>query len=151
MLLVDEPDIHLHPSVQENLARSLLEIARAQGIKIIMTTHSPFIVRGAPADTNVVWLSEVSAQNQVPIKEQFVKQRAAHNEELHKAGGSPTNDDVWVTFQARPLKGAKGKYVFRQLKNKIPSNIFSDTTVNYHAVYPERAVSLKNNLEDLLA
>ena len=58
ILLVDEPDIHLHPSVQEKLASSLLEIARAQGIKIVMTTHSPFIVRGAPADTNVVWLAE---------------------------------------------------------------------------------------------
>lgn len=58
ILLIDEPDIHLHPSVQEKLASSLLEIARAQGIKILMTSHSPFIVRGAPADTNVVWLAD---------------------------------------------------------------------------------------------
>ncbi len=58
ILLIDEPDIHLHPSVQEKLAHSLLQIARAQGIKIIMSTHSPFIVRGAPADTNVGWLSD---------------------------------------------------------------------------------------------
>lgn len=58
ILLIDEPDIHLHPIVQEKLAESLLRIARAQSIKIIMTTHSPFIVRGAPADTNVVWLAD---------------------------------------------------------------------------------------------
>ncbi len=294
MLLVDEPDIHLHPSVQEKLASSLLEIARAQGIKIVMTTHSPFIVRGAPADTNVVWLAdgekktddrsvvelalgwgafgkkviivsedakndflkmllrqwpeieravtvlpgrgyqhlltkeeavelraslgdkfkllvhrdrdsltddevvalkadyasdgirlwvtdqsdleaefcdasflssltgepintcdawiaEVLAQNQVPISEQFAAQRAAHNGELHKAGGSPPNADVWATFQGRTLKGAKGKTVFRQLKNKVPGNKFSEVTVLGHAPYPERAASLKANLEDLLA
>ncbi|RWF89603.1 MAG: DUF2813 domain-containing protein [Mesorhizobium sp.] len=294
ILLVDEPDIHLHPSVQEKLAESLLQIARAQGIKIIMTTHSPFIVRGAPADTTVVWLadgqkktddrsvvdlalgwgafgkkvivvsedatngllkklirqwpeieravtvlpgrgykhllskgeaeelraslgnkfkvlvhrdrdsltddeviqlkdsyasdgirlwvtdqsdieaefcdpgflssltgqpintcetwlSEIFAQNQVPIKEQFAKQRAAHNDELHKAGGSPTNDDVWAALQARPLKGAKGKYVFKQLKNKVPASGFSESTVDSHTGYPERAASLKANLEDLLA
>jgi ABC-type cobalamin/Fe3+-siderophores transport system ATPase subunit len=294
ILLIDEPDIHLHPSVQEKLAQSLLEIARAQDIKIIMTTHSPFIVRGAPADTNVfwladgqkkeddraivelalgwgafgkkvivvsedarngllkklirqwpeieravtvlpgrgykhlltkeeaqelreslgnkfkvlvhrdrdsltdgeavvlkdsynndgirlwltdqsdleaefcdpaflseltgqpivtceTWLSEITMQNQVPIKQQFVKQRAAHNEELHKAGGSPTNDDVWAAFQGRPLKGAKGKYIFGQLKNKVPANAFSEATVDSLVVFAERAASLKANLEDLLA
>lgn len=294
ILLVDEPDIHLHPSVQEKLAENLLQIARAQGIKIIMTSHSPFIVRGAPAGTNVVWLAdgqkqtddrnlvelalgwgafgkkvivvsedakndllkkllrqwpeiepsvtvlpgrgykqllkkdeaaelrdslggkfkilvhrdrdsmtddeverlkalydiegvrlwltdqsdleaefcdptflsslsgrpiheceswltEIQAQNQVPIKEQFASQRAAHNEELHKAGGSPTNDAVWAALQARPLKGAKGKFVFKQLKNKVPGNAFSDAQVIGHEGYPERAVSLKANLQDLLA
>ncbi|PTQ58204.1 putative AbiEii toxin of type IV toxin-antitoxin system [Sphingomonas aurantiaca] len=294
ILLVDEPDIHLHPSVQEQLAQILLEIARAQGIKIIMTTHSPFIVRGAPADTNVVWLADgekksddrasvelalgwgafgkkvivvsedakndllkklirqwpeieravtvlpgrgyqhlltkdearelkaslgdkfkilvhrdrdsltddevialkdsyasegirlwltdqsdleaefcdpgflsaltgepihtcenwltdISNQNQAPIKDQFAKQRAAHNDELHKAGGSPTNDDVWAVFQGRTLKGAKGKFIFNQLKNKVPANGFSAAAVGLLAVYPERAASLKANLEDLLA
>lgn len=294
ILLIDEPDIHLHPSVQERLARSLLQIARAQGIKIIMSTHSPFIVRGAPADSTVVWLadgqkmtddrslvqlalgwgafgkkvivvsedarndllkklirqwpeieravtvlpgrgyshllskgeaeelrsslgnkfkvlvhrdrdslteaevlklkesyasdgirlwltdqsdleaefcdpgflsaltgqsihtcetwlSEIWNQNQVPIKDQFAKQRAAHNEELYKAGGSPTNDDVWAAFQERPLKGAKGKFIFKQLKNKVPANAFSEAAVGSLAVFPERAASLKANLEDLLA
>ncbi|MBE7619938.1 AAA family ATPase [Komagataeibacter sp. FXV2] len=294
ILLVDEPDIHLHPSVQEKLAESLLQIARTQGTKIVMSTHSPFIVRGAPVDTNVVWLSDgkiktdersvieltlgwgafgkkvivvsedannhllkklvsqwpeieravtvlpgrgykhllskeevvelraslgnkfkvlvhrdrdsltddevlrlrndydsdgirlwvtdqsdiesefcdpaflssltgqtiplceewvssILAQNQVPIRDQFNKQRAAHNEELYKAGGSPLNDDVWATFQERSLKGAKGKFVFKQLKNKVPSNGFSENAIDLHTSYPERAASLKANLEDLLA
>lgn len=294
MLLIDEPDIHLHPSVQERLPQNLLQIARAQGIKIILTTHSPFIVRGAPHDTKVVWLddgqmktdnrpvvelalgwgafgkkaiivsedannallskvigqwpdleravtvlpgrgyahipkpnearelgttlgnsfkilvhrdrdsltdeevtqlkvayaaegvalwltdlsdieaefcdpeylssltgselwecefwiSEILASNATPITQQFEKQRAAHNEELHKAGGSPTNASVWSTFQYRPLKGAKGKYVFGQLKNKVPGNRFSLEAVLSHTDFPERAASLKLELEQLLA
>jgi predicted ATPase len=293
ILLVDEPDIHLHPSVQEGLASSLLNIARGQGIKIVMTTHSPFIVRGAPADTNVVWLAdgekktddrgvvelalgwgafgkkiivvsedakndflkkligqwpdveravtvlpgrgykhlltkdeaielraslgdkfkilihrdrdsltddevialkadydsdgirlwltdqsdleaefcdpsflssltgetievceawlvEVLAQSQAPIAEQFAAQRAAHNGELYKTGGSPPNADVWAEFQGRSLKGAKGKTVFKQLKNKVPGNKFSEATVLAQENFPERAASLKRNLEDLL-
>ena len=294
ILLVDEPDIHLHPSVQENLAHSLLKIARAQGIKIVMSTHSPFIVRGAPADTNVVWLSDgqimakdrtvvelalgwgafgkkvivvsedkdnkllkklisqwpeieqavtvlpgrgykhlptiegvqelraslgdkfkvlvhrdrdsmtddevdklkdayasegirlwlpdhsdiesefcdleflvaltkapestckkwISAilrQNQKPIQDQFKSQRASHNRELHEEGGSPTNEDVWASFQGRPLKGAKGKLVFGQLKNKVPKDAFSETAIEEITDYPELAPSLKANLEDMLA
>jgi ABC-type cobalamin/Fe3+-siderophores transport system ATPase subunit len=294
ILLVDEPDIHLHPSVQEKLAESLLKIARAQNIKIIMTSHSPFIVRGAPAGSNVVWLSEgkkqtdnrnivelalgwgafgkkvivvsedakndllkklirqwpeiensvtvmpgrgyknllkkdeaeelreslggkfkilvhrdrdfltddevqflkdnynsdgirlwfteqsdiesefcdptflssltghpmnvcetwlsdIQTQQKGPIKDQFLKQRASHNDEIHKTtGGSPLSDDVWNAFQARPLKGAKGKFIFNQLKNKVPGSAFSDEKVDAHSVYPERAASLKANLQDLL-
>lgn len=294
ILLVDEPDIHLHPSVQEKLAETLLQIARDQNIKIIMSTHSPFIVRGAPADTNIFWLSDgqcqtnnraivelalgwgafgkkvivvsedakndllkklirqwpdieravtvlpgrgyshlltkeeaqelraslgnmfkilvhrdrdsltddevaelkdaynsdgvrlwvtdqsdleaefcdpsflsaltgqpihtceswlvdIANQNRAPISDQFAKQRASHNDELHKAGGSPTNAEVWNSFQARPLKGAKGKFIFKQLKNKIPANAFSEVAIDSLAQYPERAASLKANLEDLLA
>ncbi len=87
----------------------------------------------------------------MPIKELFASQRAAHNEELHKAGGSPTNEYVWAAFQGRSLKGAKGKFIFKQLKNKVPANAFSEAAVDSLVAYPERAASLKANLEDLLA
>lgn len=294
ILLVDEPDIHLHPSVQEKLAENLLEIARAQDIKIVMTTHSPFIVRGAPAGTNVIWLAEgekqtddrhivelalgwgafgkkvivvsedakndllkklirqwpeieravtvlpgrgykhllkkdeaselrdslgrkfkilvhrdrdsltdsevetlkdlynvdgvrlwitdqadieaefcdpsflssltghpihecetwladIQSRNAVPIKDQFLKQRGAHNDEIHKStGGSPLSEDVWIDFQTRSLKGATGKFVFKQLQNTVPGNGFSSEKVISHNGYPERAASLKANLQDLL-
>ena len=294
ILLIDEPDIHLHPNVQEKLASNLLQIAQSQALKIVLTSHSPFIVRGAPSGTNVFWLSdgnrvtddrtvvelalgwgafgkkviivsedtkndllkklikqwpqideavavlpgrgysrlmtkdeakELSAslggkfkilihrdrdsltdvevealqldynedgirlwfteqsdieaefcdpdflaaltgdtindcqtavdkillQNQAPIMDQFSGQRKAHNQELHAAGGSPTNDDVWTAFQTRPLKGAKGKYIFGQLKNNVSANRFSEASVAQIAEFPERASSLKANLEDLLA
>lgn len=294
ILLIDEPDIHLHPNVQEKLAVNLLQIAQAQNLKIVLTSHSPFIVRGAPAGANVIWLSdgqkitenrevvelalgwgafgkkvivvsedskndllkklirqwpdieksvtvlpgrgyshlltkeeavelknslggkfkilvhrdrdsltddevntlsqaynedgirlwfteqsdieaefcdtsflaaltgqplndcqtwldETLAQNQAPIEQQFASQRAAHNRELHGAGGSPTNNDVWAAFQNRPLRGAKGKYVFGQLKNKVPANAFSQQTVAQLTTFPERAATLRANLEDLLA
>ena len=96
-------------------------------------------------------MDEVQAQNQAPIKDQFAAQRAAHNRELHQAGGSPTNDEVWASFQARPLKGAKGKFVFGQLKNKVPGAAFSEQSVAQLTAYPERGATLKANLEDLLA
>ncbi|AZR24630.1 ATP-dependent nuclease [Xanthomonas vasicola] len=293
ILLIDEPDIHLHPTIQEKLAGSLLEIARAQEIKIVMSTHSPFIVRGAPVDANVVWLADgeiksdersvvelalgwgafgkqviivsedaknellkkliqqwpeiersvtvlpgrgykhlltrseaeelrtslggkfkvlvhrdrdsltdveatqlvdsygvegvglwltdqsdlesefcnpsflssltgeslavcddwivqIVTANAIPISDQFSKQRAAHNEELHAAGGSPTNAEVWAELQHRPLRGAKGKYVMGQLKNKVPGRAYSEASVECHKGFPELAPSLKNAIELLL-
>ena len=292
ILLVDEPDIHLHPSVQENLPQSLLKIARERGIKILMTTHSPFIVRGAPADSKVVWLadgrkvtddrtvvelalgwgafgkkvvvvsedkntgflkklirqwpeidrlvtvlpgrgyqslptkseaeelraslgnkfnvlihrdrdslteeevrrlkdiyssdgvqlwitdqsdleaefcdpkllslltgrseeecegvvSSILIDFKAQIGDQFKGQRKAHNQELHEAGGSPNNESVWTALQNTPLKGAKGKFVYKQLKNKIDQ--LSDSKVEALVGHSELATSLKARLEELIA
>ena len=63
ILLIDEPDIHLHPDVQEKLPKVLLKIAKESGIKIILATHSPFIVRGAPIDTNTYWMENGAIKN----------------------------------------------------------------------------------------
>ncbi|MGC2423324.1 MAG: AAA family ATPase [Nitrospirota bacterium] len=293
ILLIDEPDIHLHPTVQENLVKVLAQVASERNLRILMTTHSPFIVRGAPLGSNVYWVKDgiiesrnrrevelalgwgafgkkiivisedkdisllkkiiaqwpdvdkfitfypgtgytgiptpaqsaeisealggkfkiivhrdrdsltdqevatlmqayeekgtflwfpelsdieayfcknqflqsllgcseadanthvetVLAQKSVDIRNQFTGQRAAHNEELHKAGGSPTNDDVWAFFQERPLRGAKGKFVFKQLKNKIPGNAFREEAILNHAIQAEIASELKNVLDQLL-
>ena len=62
ILLIDEPDIHLHPDVQEKLLRVLSKIAKDKGLRIILTTHSPFIVRGAPTDAKVYWMKDGAIQ-----------------------------------------------------------------------------------------
>ena len=294
ILLIDEPDTHLHPTVQEKLVQVLATVASERNLRVLLTTHSPFIVRGAPLSAKVYWVKDgviesknrqqvelalgwgafgkkiiivsedtdtallrkliaqwpdldkfvafypgtgytniptpkqtaeicdalggmykivvhrdrdsltdqevetlvaeyaekgtslwfpdlsdleayfcqstflqsllgcseeeanaymeaLLAQHATPIRDQFDKHRTAHNEELHKAGGSPTNDHVWETFQTRPLKGAKGKYVFKQLKNKIPGNAFRDDAILNHSPAVHIAMSLKLKLEQLLA
>lgn len=293
ILLIDEPDIHLHPTVQEKLVQVLSTVAGERDIRILLTTHSPFIVRGAPVSANVYWIdngiiksenrsqvelalgwgafgkkiiiitedattgllrklisqwteldkfiafypgtgyknlvtpaqaeqiknalgnkykilvhrdrdsltdhevsdlksqysakdiclwfplfsdieayfckedflqdfigcSESVAQSYIDeiltnkdqdIKNQFNKQRIAHNDEFHRAGGSPTNEDVWNGFQSRFLKGAKGKFVFNQLKNKIPSNRFNLINIVKHSLRVEIAIDLKRELEQML-
>lgn len=293
VLLIDEPDIHLHPNVQEKLASVLSEIAKERKMKVVMTTHSPFIVRGAPVDAKVYWLqggtknsedreavelaigwgafgkkaillsedgnvahlrkiiaqwsevdrnvafypgsgfkslatpkqakeihdalggkfkiivhrdrdsltddevarlvaeyqaegihlwlpqeSDVEAYfcqpnfiesflgctfadaeahligvlaNQQPIRDQFNSQRAALNQELYKQGGSPTNEDVWNQFAARPLKGAKGKYVLGQLQNVIGQQRFSKTLILSSSLNGQVALDLKHKIEQVLA
>ncbi|MCI0558737.1 MAG: AAA family ATPase [Nitrososphaera sp.] len=58
ILLIDEPDIHLHPTVQEKLVKALATVARERDLRILLTTHSPFVVRGAPPDAKVYWVNE---------------------------------------------------------------------------------------------
>lgn len=49
LLLLDEPDAHLHPSMTAQFLNVILEVlVRKHGIRVIMTTHSPSTVALAP-------------------------------------------------------------------------------------------------------
>lgn len=60
LLLIDEPDTHLHPTVQEKLVRLLDEISMARNMRVLITSHSPFIVRGAPLSARIFWMDNGS-------------------------------------------------------------------------------------------
>jgi hypothetical protein len=95
-------------------------------------------------------LSTISRRFPQPIRDQFDKQRAAHNQELHAQGGSPTNDDVWQEFQQRTLKGAKGKYIFKKLKDNIPRGTYTEAKIQAYNLNGDIAVDLRMALERLL-
>jgi ABC-type multidrug transport system ATPase subunit len=45
VVMLDEPDAHLHPNMQIALAKSLMRIQKELGIQIIISTHSPSIIQ----------------------------------------------------------------------------------------------------------
>nr|WP_243165899.1 AAA family ATPase [Anaerofilum hominis] len=47
VVLLDEPDAHLHPNMQIALARSLKRIQKELNIQILISTHSPAIIKTA--------------------------------------------------------------------------------------------------------
>ncbi len=290
LLLIDEPDIHLHPSVQEALPAVLTQLAAQYDLKIVLSTHSPFIVRGAPLATKVHWLengtlktsdrsavelalgwgafgksiilvsedanneflkkllsqwAEIASQTailpgrgysnllkrdeaielretlgrmfkivvhrdrdsltelevaqltqdyeaegvslwitdgsdleayfcqehvisklaacdneeatrhienalqnqQQAIRDQFAAHRRAHNQELYQGGGSPANHEVLADLQNRLLREAKGKTIFRRLKNVLPGNSFSEQAVIETRFDDELATSLREHLQ----
>ncbi|AJX79140.1 AAA domain protein [Burkholderia pseudomallei MSHR2543] len=52
LLLLDEPDAHLHPSMVKRFLTVIENVfVKARGVGVIMTTHSPTTVALAPADS----------------------------------------------------------------------------------------------------
>ena len=70
ILLVDEPDSHLHPDVQERLVNVLMAAANEYECQVLLTTHSPSVVRSLPPDAAVVWMKngEVCADDPDEIR-----------------------------------------------------------------------------------
>lgn len=58
LLLLDEPDSHLHPDNQGLLARALQYIASETSTQIVVSTHSRHLVDALQDDSNFVWLKE---------------------------------------------------------------------------------------------
>lgn len=63
LLLIDEPDAHLHPTRQQSLIRALSEATQEfPDTQIIVSTHSPNLVRALPKDARIHWISEGTAK-----------------------------------------------------------------------------------------
>ncbi len=60
LILIDEPELHLQPLLQKNLARILEYLAKNLNIQFLITTHSPFIISAAGKfkDTQKVYMIE---------------------------------------------------------------------------------------------
>ncbi|WP_404941173.1 translation initiation factor IF-2 N-terminal domain-containing protein [Pseudomonas danubii] len=56
LLLIDEPDAHLHPDKQERLIEALERAAGDFNIQVILSTHSPNIARAASHRSKLLWL-----------------------------------------------------------------------------------------------
>jgi len=71
LLLIDEPDAHLHPGTQEALIRAIeeatLEFPETQ---FIISTHSPSLVRACSATTKVHWINngQIKAEDEDRVR-----------------------------------------------------------------------------------
>ena len=45
LLIIDEPEVHLHPQWQMNFAEILVLLQKEVGISVVLTTHSPYFLQ----------------------------------------------------------------------------------------------------------
>jgi predicted ATPase len=73
LLLIDEPDSHLHPGTQERLIAAIEDAAKEfSATQFMLTTHSPSLVRASSAISQVLWMSDGVLRDE---KEEQVRQR----------------------------------------------------------------------------
>lgn len=58
ILLIDEPDSHLHPSRQSLLSKAFQRIGADYGCKVIISTHSRHLISSAPDGSKIIWVKD---------------------------------------------------------------------------------------------
>lgn len=66
ILLLDEPDAHLHPNNQVALARALVQASQATETQIICSTHSRNLVEALTDEAQFIWLRDGIIHQQGP-------------------------------------------------------------------------------------
>ncbi|WP_282568489.1 ATP-dependent nuclease [Bosea vaviloviae] len=74
LLLIDEPDAHLHPGTQELLIKAIEEATiEFPETQFIITTHSPSLVRACSEKTKVRWMDRgaLRSENETTIRQRM--------------------------------------------------------------------------------
>ena len=67
ILMIDEPELNLHPNKQRQIAKLLIQLVNA-GIKILITTHSDYLVREI---NNRIMLNNIPTKDSGKIMKEF--------------------------------------------------------------------------------
>lgn len=63
VVILDEPEIHIHPSLQVDLAQMLFELREALDLTMIVNTHSPFFVEALSRITDLNTINPKQSTN----------------------------------------------------------------------------------------
>lgn len=131
----DEPENHLHPSLQRHLMPAL--ISAFPNVQFIVATHSPFIVNSS-TESNVYAL-DFSPNGQVESRAlDFVNKSQAAEETLRNVLGVSSTLPVWVErdmdrimrdFSSLPPQADRARWLADQLRQAGLESEFSATVL----------------------
>ncbi len=96
IVLLDEPDAHLHPNLQTALAKTLRDIQKELGIQIIISTHSTSIIRAAEP-SEVIPVSSLSPINKPLIDSTEVENKILESIDAYDLGKSVISGQLAFT------------------------------------------------------
>lgn len=90
LLLLDEPDAHLHPDNQRKLAQKLLEISESRGVQIIISTHSRHLYDQLEERAQICWIDNGSLNQNEHIETRDVLMRLGALDKIDLRNGVHT-------------------------------------------------------------
>jgi predicted ATPase len=119
IVLLDEPDAHLHSTLQAKLLDFLYELSRHYGLQIIISTHSRDLISRAPLQS--ILPVDLTRQELKPI---------ASLEHLlleYQRQGTVSNVDLALLYQTKKclfVEGPNDTKLLPQIADRLRSNVF---------------------------
>jgi predicted ATPase len=123
-VLIDEPENHLHPSLQREILPSLLRAF--PGVQFIVATHSPFVVTATPE--SAVFVLDYNDENRVESRQlDYANKAAGADETLKRVLGLPSTLPIWAEVRfdeivSRHLNGSITPDQFAALRVELKNN-----------------------------
>jgi len=125
MLIIEEPETHLHPENQRILAKYLVKLMKG-GVHVVITTHSEFLIEQL---SNFIMLGSVKKKGQYDYDESAVLRR----------------DEIGVyVFQ---YDSESGGYRVRELEVSDEDGIPQEEFLRIHEALYEETIRLRQDLE----
>lgn len=123
-VLLDEPENHLHPSLQRGILPSLLDAFPS--VQFIVATHSPFVVTATP-DTAVYVLDYEEERRVASRPLDYVNRAASADETLRRVLGMESTVPAWAErrFEEiidRHLQSEISGEALRALRSELEEN-----------------------------
>ena len=77
LVLLDEPEISIHPGAQEKLKEYLLEIIKTKKLQVVVSTHSPILIENMP--NSAIKLFKTNTDGKFFVKEDIHFQEAFYD------------------------------------------------------------------------
>jgi predicted ATP-dependent endonuclease of OLD family len=71
MIIIDEPELHLHPSLQEHFIKYLKRLSSEK--QILLSTHSPYFFKNCCSDSNIKLLVTETIDKKCTVKDSDVQ------------------------------------------------------------------------------
>lgn len=79
LVLLDEPEVSLHPGAQRRLMKFFTQMVKLKKLQVVFSTHSPSLLRDLPPDAIKVFkFDEISSTTQVPRQDWVAEEAFYH-------------------------------------------------------------------------
>lgn len=100
--ILDEPENHLHPSLQREILPSLLRAFPE--VQFIVATHSPFVVTATPE--SAVFVLDYNDENRVESRQlDYVNKAGGADDTLKRVLGLPSTLPIWAEARFNEIVG----------------------------------------------
>lgn len=121
LLLVDEPELYLHPQMIESLRLALRKLS-AQNFQIVFSTHSPLMIgRNEVADTVMVGKSETTTSIRKTLKTCCNEIRGCENQVESLTLDLNNSSQFLFCSRVAFVEGKTEKIIFPELVEKVTS------------------------------
>ena len=111
LIVVDEPELHLHPKWQQTLLRLFVRLSAKTGNQFLLATHSPTFV----SPDSIQYVSRVYSHNQ---KSRMVRLNSAalpDNRHLFNIVNSQNNERIFFADKVVLVEGLSDRIVFERV------------------------------------